>query len=358
MPLDLSETKPWLWLQWGISIGRNTHMTSHTVLRYSLLALLGLSATSWAQTPTQLAPQQQIPGVYKAQIGQTRVIALFDGVVALKRSELAQITPEQVQNSLTGRYVPENKDGLQTAVNAFLIDTGREQVLVDTGTANCFPGDLGHVAENLRYAGYRTEDIDAVVLTHGHPDHMCGLLSTDGKPIYANAQVWLDKAELQYWQSPKNKRLAPKKFAFLFDLANKSLQPYLQSQRVHTFSAGTTLPAGLQVLPTPGHTIGHSAFVLPSKNERDNLMLWGDVVHYHSVQLQHPEATYEIDQDYAQSVVSRRKVLQQTAARGWWVAGAHMPFPGLGHVRPQGQGYEWVASEFSPLPASAALPQP
>ena len=333
-------------------------MTSHTVLRYSLLALLGLSATSWAQTPTQLAPQQQIPGVYKAQIGQTRVIALFDGVVALKRSELAQISPEQVQNSLTGRYVPETKDGLQTAVNAFLIDTGREQVLVDTGTAHCFPGDLGHVAENLRYAGYRPEDIDAVVLTHGHPDHMCGLLTPEGQPVYPNAQVWLDKAELQYWQNDQNKRKVPKDFAFLFDLARKSLQPYQQKHRVHTFTAGSVLPAGLQVLPTPGHTVGHTAFVLPSQNERDNLMLWGDVVHYHSVQLQHPEATFEVDQDYAQSVATRRKVLQQAATRGWWVAGAHMPFPGLGHVRPQGQGYEWVPSEFSPLPTNTAPAQP
>ena len=316
----------------------------------AFLIMSGMSSVSFAQT--SLSKNMQVPGVYKMQLGETKITALFDGVVYLKRNELKGLDSAAIDQSLHNRYVPENDNGLQTAVNAYLVDTGDAQILIDTGTADCFPGDLGHVISNLRYAGYAPEDIDEILLTHGHPDHLCGILDKDKRIVYPNANIWIEQSELQYWMSDEAKKRAPKKFGFIFDLANTALKPYQDSNRVKTFNASTSLPAGITLLPTPGHTVGHSSFVVTSDRTNDALLVWGDVVHYHAVQLQRPEATYEPDVNYAQSVKSRQMVLHQAEQNHWWVAGAHMPFPGIGHLRKQAQGYAWVPAEFSPLTLS------
>lgn len=328
----------------------NTKLSSSLCM--ALLCAAGSMGYAQAQT-NALQTNEQVPGVYKMQLGNAKVTALFDGVVYLKPAELKQIGQKLINQSVSERYVPATENGLQTAVNAFLIDTGDKQVLVDTGTTECFPGDLGHVLPNLNYAGYNPNDIDDVVLTHGHPDHICGLLTKSGAMAYPNAKVWINNQELQYWLSDANKQHIPKQYGFLFDLARKALKPYQDRQQVVAFTADSTLPVGLKAIATPGHTVGHSSFLFNGGSAKNSLLIWGDLVHYHTVQLKHPEATYEVDNDYAKSVQSRKMALQMAAQNHWWVAGAHMPFPGIGHISKDSSGYDWVPAEFSPLPVAS-----
>ena len=144
------------------------------VLASLLLAVVALPATA------QTAPTRQVPGVYRQAIGELRVTALFDGVVPLARTELSGIDDAGKQALLTSRHVPETPQGLQTAVNAYLVQRGDVLTLVDAGTARCFGPGLGHVLENLRSAGYAPEQVDQVLITHAHPDHLCGLLDARG----------------------------------------------------------------------------------------------------------------------------------------------------------------------------------
>ncbi|MBO0394086.1 MBL fold metallo-hydrolase [Stenotrophomonas maltophilia] len=311
-----------------------------------LLALSSLPLAALAEA-TSPAPTRQVPGVYHQRVGALQVTALFDGVVALGRQEVVDVPPTLVSRLLEGRYVPEDKKGLQTAINAFVIRQGNHLTLVDTGTAQCFGPGLGQVLGNLRASGVDPTEVDEVLLTHAHPDHLCGVLDAQGKPAYPNATVWLSKADADYWLNPASEATAPKGVRFAFPLARNAVAPYQASGHLRTFSPGDALPGGAVAMDTHGHTPGHVSYRFDSQGQ--SLLVWGDVLHFHAVQFAHPEAAFEADSDRKAATASRRSLLQQATANGWWVAGAHLPFPGLGHVRSEGQTYAWVPAEYSPL---------
>lgn len=316
--------------------------------RLSLLFSTAMLSTAIHAAPPS-EPRPQVPGYYQQVIGDLRVTALFDGVVPLARSQLVGVDAARIDALLEQRYVPESKDGLQTAVNAYLVQRDKQLVLIDTGAAQCFGDGLGQVAENLRHAGFQPQDVDAVLVTHAHPDHLCGALDAQGAMAFPNATLWLARQEAEYWESARAQQSAPEAIRPLFGMAQRVLAPYAAAGKLRRFTAGDALPAGIAALASPGHTPGHTSFLLDA-GESLKLLVWGDVLHYHAVQFASPDASFEVDTDRAQAVASRLNLLQQATAQAWWVAGAHLPFPGLGHVRTEGQAFAWVPGEFSPLP--------
>ena len=321
-------------------------------------ALLVLGGNALAQTAPVApvapvvapAPElRQAPGYYHQAIGALRVTALFDGVVQLPRTQIKGLTPAAIDGLLQRRYVPEAPQGLQTAVNAYLVQVGGRRVLVDTGAADCFGAGLGQVLGNLQAAGIAPAQVDDVLLTHAHPDHLCGVLGADGARAFPNATLWLDDTELAYWQGPEAEPRTPPALRFIVAQARRALAPYQTAGKLRSFKPGDALPAGIQALASPGHTPGHTSFLIDG-GDAQKLLVWGDVVHYHVVQFARPAASFEPDVDRTRAIASRRQLLAQAARQGWWVAGAHLPFPGLGHVRTEGAGYAWVPAEFSPLP--------
>jgi glyoxylase-like metal-dependent hydrolase (beta-lactamase superfamily II) len=311
--------------------------------------LLTLWASPLAALASTLAPPraEQVPGVYHQRIGALQVTALFDGVVALARRELVGVDPAIVTRALQDRYVPESPKGLQTAVNAFLIREGDHLTLVDAGTAQCFGPGLGQVLANLRAAGVDPADVDDVLLTHAHPDHLCGIVDAHGVIAYPNATVWLSRADADYWLDPASESTAPQGVRFAFALARSAAAPYQAGNRLRTFAPGDALPGHAVALDTHGHTPGHVSFRFDSQGQ--SLLVWGDVLHYHAVQFAHPDASFEADSDRRAAIHSRTAMLAQATQGRWWVAGAHLPFPGLGHVRSEGEAYAWVPAEYSPL---------
>lgn len=312
---------------------------------FALLATLALPAGA------QTAPARQVPGVYHQAIGDLHVTALFDGVVPLARAELSGIDEAGKQALLSSRHVPESPQGLQTAVNAYLVQRGNVLTLVDAGTARCFGPGLGHVLENLRHAGYSPEQVDQVLITHAHPDHLCGLLDAQGREAFPNATVWLARADADYWLDPATETRAdtPAMYRPLFKMARDAVAPYRAAGRLHLFAQGERLPAGVSGLDSHGHTPGHTSFLFEA-GAGQQLLVWGDIVHYHAVQFARPDASFEADLDRGQAIASRRALMARTADAGWWLAGAHLPFPGLGHIRRDDDAFAWVPAEFSPLP--------
>lgn len=315
---------------------------------YRLAALLILAASCAAQARSTYVVQQQIAGVYHQQIGELQVTALFDGTVALGRKELVDIDPGAVTRLLEHGYVPEDGKGLQTAVNAYLVQRGDHLSLIDTGTAQCFGPGLGQVLGNLRAAGYDPADVDDVLLTHAHPDHMCGLLDAQGKAAFPQATVWLSQADAAYWLDPASEATTPQPLRFAFGLARNAVAPYVAAGKLHRFGSGEPLPAGITALDSHGHTPGHVSYLLEGGSARQ-LLVWGDIVHFHAVQFAQPDAAFEADSDRSAAITSRRRLMAEASDKGWWVAGAHLPFPGLGHVRRDGGAFAWVPGEFSPL---------
>jgi glyoxylase-like metal-dependent hydrolase (beta-lactamase superfamily II) len=326
------------------------------LLASALLPLLMAGGGAGAQPAADPPPARQVPGYYRQVLGDLRVTALFDGVVSLPRQQLQGLAPAPRDALLRDRHVPETPQGLQTAVNAYLVEVGGRRVLIDAGTADCFGPGLGQVVGHLKAAGVMPADVDDVLLTHAHPDHLCGVLDAAGARAFPRATLWIDERELGYWRSPESTARTPAALRFVVDQTRRALAPYEAAGRLRSFRPGDALPGGIQALASHGHTPGHDSFLVDGGAPAHRLLVWGDVVHYHAVQFARPDASFEADVDRAQAIASRRGLLGRALREGWWVAGAHLPFPGLGHVRAERGAYAWVPAEFSPLPPAPPAP--
>ena len=295
----------------------------------------------------------QVPGVYRQLIDGLQVTALFDGVIFMPVEALRNIGQAGAQARLSADDVPQTPKGVQTAVNAYLVRRGPAWLLVDTGAATCFGPTLGKVLDNLRAAGGQPEQVNDILLTHAHPDHVCGLLTAEGQPAYPNATVWLSRADADHWLDTAARERAPQAMRGLFDMVRRALAPYQAAGHFKAFGAGDALPAGVEALPSPGHTPGHTSWRITGLTGQDSLLVWGDIVHSHAVQFRRPETAVEYDSNRPQAIASRRRLFALADKQQGWVAGAHLPFPGIGHVRRAGTqtpaSYRWVPVEFGPV---------
>lgn len=331
-----------------------THRPSfapRSLLAAFALCMPALCLASPAQAAGTPPPDRQVAGYVHQQIGTRTVTALFDGLVPLPRGQLKDIAPARMDALLARGFVPEGKDGLQTAVNAYLVNDGRQLILVDTGTAQCFGPGLGRVLENLRASGYAPGQVDTVLLTHAHPDHLCGLLDAQGQAAYPNATVWLSQRDADYWLDPATETGAdvPARYRPLFKMARDAVAPYRAAGRLHLFADGAPMPDGVRALASHGHTPGHTSYLFGDVADQQ-LLVWGDIVHYHAVQFADPSAAFEADADRVRATAARRDLMARSADQRWWLAGAHLPFPGIGHVRRDGKAFAWVPAEYAPLP--------
>ncbi|WP_339486233.1 MBL fold metallo-hydrolase [Pseudomonas sp. EL_65y_Pfl2_R95] len=317
-----------------------------TFARHALLIAVGSLMTVNANAAPVAKQNSQVPGYYRMALGDLEVTALYDGYIDIDTKLLKGASAEDIQSLLEKMFL-DSQNGVQTAVNAFLVNTGKNLVLVDTGAAKCFGPTLGNIQDNLKASGYTPEQVDSVLLTHLHPDHACGLLTADGKAAYPNATLFVPKGDADYWLSSAEQAKAPEAKRGMFSMSQKAVAPYTASEHVQFFSPDSTLPEGVVVVPSNGHTPGHTSYMLSSKGQ--NLLVWGDIVHSHSVQFSKPEVAIEFDSDSAKAIETRKKLFAEAAKDKLWVAGAHLPFPGIGHVRSEGQGYVWVPTEFGPI---------
>lgn len=322
------------------------HLLPHTprALRSALAASAAAISLVAHAAPPQLT--QQAPGFYREQVGDFTVTAVYDGYIRLAPALLKGMSAQDVQSLLARMFQSADNGGVQTAVNAFLVHTGKQLVLVDAGAAKCFGPTMGNIVENVKAAGYKPSDVDTVLLTHMHPDHICGLVTADGKPAFPKATVYAAAQEASFWLDKKVAQAAPEGNRPFFKMAQDAIAPYVAKGAFKTFENGAQLVPGFSAVPTNGHTPGHTSYLIESG--KDKLLLWGDIVHAHAIQLRHPEVSVEFDASPEQAIVARQRIFEQSARQGWLIGGAHLPFPGLGHVRKDDAGYSWVPVEYAP----------
>lgn len=314
------------------------------ILALVAATLIGLTPLANAEAPKV---QTQVPGYYRIQLGQFEITALYDGAIELDTKLLKNTNPAELQLLLSRMFVGNPK--MQTAVNAYLINTGSNLVLVDAGAAKLFGPSLGHVLENMKAAGYEPSQVDTVVITHLHGDHMGGLNDANGQPLFPKATVLVSQEDNDFWLSQKNTDDAPTERQPFFKMARDSAAPYLASGQWKTFTEGSILAPGIEAVKANGHTPGHTAYAVESEGHK--LLIWGDLVHAHAVQFARPGVSIEFDIDQIQAIATRKSIMKAMAASKSLVAGMHLPFPGLGHVRAEGKGrYSWVPIEFGPMP--------
>jgi glyoxylase-like metal-dependent hydrolase (beta-lactamase superfamily II) len=221
--------------------------------------------------------------------------------------------------------------------NALVINTGERVILFDTGvgTAKAFGPDSGRLLVGLKSAGLDPKDIDAIVLTHAHPDHCWGLMADDGSRNFPNAQIYMAQADLDFW-TDEAKLTHPQLKDFIAG-TRKHLLP--NRDRMVLVRDGQEFLPGIQAMAAPGHTVGHTVYVITSQGK--TLCNAGDIAHHHTIVVENPRREFAYDTDGKQAVASRLRVFDMLASQRVVGVTYHFPWPGLGHIGKQGDGYRY-----------------
>jgi glyoxylase-like metal-dependent hydrolase (beta-lactamase superfamily II) len=263
---------------------------------------------------------------HSLQVGEIEVVALADGWTELPSSLFGGAEPHEVATlSAGGGFDP---GAIPTALNCFLIRSGGRNILVDTGGGENYSATAGRLQPSLGKLGLAAADIDLVLLTHLHRDHVGGLLDEDGQPVFRNAEVRLAETEAAFWLDGGVPPDAPARIKAGQATALEKLAPY--RGRTTRFDDGETVAPGVTAVALPGHTPGHSGFLIASGGER--LLIWADIVHVPAFQFPHPEWQVGFDVNGPQAVETRRSAFARASSEALRVAGMHIAFPGIGWV--------------------------
>lgn len=225
------------------------------------------------------------------------------------------------EQTLRENFIDPNK--FVNNFNPMVVDTGKNKILIDTGR-----GQGGQLVANLTAAGIKPSDIDTVFITHGHGDHIGGLL-TNGQPTFPNAKLVMGETEMKFWLGQAT---PPANLVALKD-------------RFALIGANQEIVSGLTTVSTPGHTVGHMSVLVASGNQQ--MMHYGDAAGHWILSLRYPEHFLGFDSDKAQVVKTRAELFAKAAAEKHLVVGYHFPWPAAGYVRKAANGYEFVPAFFT-----------
>ena len=256
-----------------------------------LLSLVGgiglLSGSVVAQTVPAASAMKPQSGYYRMKLGAVNVTALSDGTLGLPANGLlTNTTPAETDALLAQAHVP---NPVETSVNSYLIELG--------------------------------------------------------KRVFPNATVHVRREETDYWLSEANLKQAPEAAKSYFTSARTALNPYIAAGKLHQFTGSPTLFPGLQAVASSGHTPGHAFYRLESQGE--TLVFWGDILAIGAVQFPNPTVASHFDVDEKMTVATRQQAYAEAGKQGYWVAVAHVSFPGIGHLRARGSGYDWLPINYS-----------
>jgi len=303
-------------------------------------ATAGLAGPAYAVAP---ASGEQAPGFYRFRVGGFELTNIYDGELArqLDASLIPNASPDDILPVIAAAGLPT--DHIDNPYVFTSINTGTQLIMVDVGTRGKFAPPIAFGARNMTAAGINPADVDLIVLTHFHPDHLLGLTDRDNNPVYPNAQVAVGASELKFWDDDKAMARAGEQLRPFFGFARRSIAPY--RDRMRTFGDGDVISPGLQAIATPGHTPGH--MVIQVADGDDQLLILGDAISLPYIFVRHPEwhQIFDMDQDLAEQ--QRWKILRRAADENLRVVGAHFPFPAIGRIIADGDSFNYAPEQWS-----------
>lgn len=281
--------------------------------------------------------------IYRRPLGDREVITISDGHFGLDQGLVTNLDADVLTDVMNKAYL-DTSAAIPLAITVHIIKDGDRLTLVDAGAGTAFGPASGKLASVLTVAGINPADITEILLTHMHPDHIGGMMAADGA-AFPNAIVRVSATDLGFWTDEAIAAGAPESAQAFFGLARAVSSAY--GDRIEPFDGQTDLGHGVTSMPLPGHTPGHTGFLIDSAN--DALLIWGDATAVAAYQFSHPEAGIAFDADGAQATATRIAMYDMAIADRLAVAGTHLPFPGYGHVERSGDAYTWVPEEWKHL---------
>jgi glyoxylase-like metal-dependent hydrolase (beta-lactamase superfamily II) len=315
-------------------------------MKLNFLARLFLSLLIIGTANIDVAAQHA--AYYRVKVGQMEVTALSDGTVPVDAEKLlhSEEHPGKVARLLHSAHL---HNPVEVSITGFLIRTGAKLILVDAGAGELFgPNYGGHIVSSLQAAGYQPSQITDILITHIHADHSGGL-TVRNKMVFPNAVIHVNKLDTDYWLDEKRMEnadsasLSSNKTTFIN--AIKVFRPYLAAGRVKTFEGNVDLFPGIRSIATPGHTPGHTIYMLESEGSK--LVFWGDLIHVGGVQLADPTIRVGFDVDEEKGIAQRLKMYGEAAEQGYIIAADHLSYPGFGRLKTRADGYEWMPVPYS-----------
>ncbi len=315
------------------------------ITRREVLGGVAMVAASVAVPPanaTAPAIGKQAKGIYRNKVGDAEVTVIADGVRVAPLSDtfVRNAKKEDVNGALQSNFMSMNQ--VVTPYNPIVVNTSSKLTLIDTGLGSGVfeksKGALGQLGANFQAAGIDPKSIDAVIITHCHPDHINGLVGSDGKPAFPNAEVFVPAAELRYWSDDGAMSRASAGLKGNFNNTRRVFKAF--NNKMTPYEAGKELVSGLTTVATPGHTPGYMSLILSSGNAR--LFIQADVTNVPYLFARNPGWHVMFDMDGAAAEATRRKVYDMLVAEKMLMQGFHYPFPSLAHIEKSGSGYREV----------------
>lgn len=307
----------------------------------SAIAAAPFLASSLGSRASASAPIQglNVPSIYRVKLGQFEITTIRDGAVQIDGPHPIfgeNQEAETVQKFAQENFLPPTK--MEVSFSPVIVNTGSELVLFDTGNGPDGGFAKGSLVSLLSQAGLSADQIDVVVVTHCHPDHIGGIMQ-DGKAAFPNARYVIGETEYNFW-SNEDRLSGPTEGAA--KLVQAKIVP-LAEKMTFLKPEGEVVP-GIRAVNAFGHTPGMMAYHVESDGKR--LLIMTDVTNHYVVSLMKPEWHVRFDMDKDGAIATRKRILDMLAADRFAVTGYHMPFPAVGYIEKSGDGYRWVQASY------------
>ena len=304
------------------------------------------AANTWATPARAAAPMagKQGPSFYRYKIGDFEVTALNEGSVrnATPQNMAVNKTLPEIQKALGDAFLPT--DHVINQFNILVVNTGRNLVLIDSGFGDNGPPTVGNLANNLTAAGIDPKNIDTILVSHFHGDHISGIRAKAGAANFANAEIMVPAGEWKHWTDAGEEAKAAQNWKAGFANVKRVFDPIAKDLK--QFELGKELVPGISSVDARGHSPGHTAFLVSSGNGK--LLVTSDTVN-HQILIRNPEWALWADMDAAMAAASRKRLLDMAAADKIQIAAYHLPFPSTGFISKQGSGYEFHPAYWQPV---------
>lgn len=284
-------------------------------------------------------PALSQPSWYRFSIGEFEATIISDGLLDLGSAadQFPNADPAEVQQIMDDEFLPMSPMMLEQ--NCLIVKSTERLVLFDSGmgSTQLFGDDSGRLLANIRAAGFNTDAFTDIVLTHAHCDHCWGIMADDGTPNFPNADIHISKTDFDYWTDEA--KLGTEGFVSIFvEGARRNLLP--RRDRIFFVEDGKEVLPGIQAVATPGHTVGHTSYIITSDGQ--SFLNVGDVVHHYALLFRNPQWEFAFDTNPPEAAATRIQLYEMAVSEQLPLIGYHFPFPGIGNIRRDGQAFRYV----------------